>query len=167
MASDSLGPHGLQHARLPCPLPAPGACSNSCPYQLLEPAQTHVHRVGDAIQLSSQKRKKEIVFYYVCCSFQYQTVNNNNNGWKWKKVKVTQSCLTLCDPMDYTQSIECSRPENWSGLPFPSPGDLPNSGLKSRSLTLQVDSLPAEPPGKPKQWLALVYFMLGIVSRVC
>ena len=31
VVSDSLGPHGLQHARLPCPLPSPGACSNSCP----------------------------------------------------------------------------------------------------------------------------------------
>ena len=31
VVSDSLGPHGLQHARLPCPSPTPGACSNSCP----------------------------------------------------------------------------------------------------------------------------------------
>ena len=29
--SNSVGPHGLQHARLPCPSPSPGACSNSCP----------------------------------------------------------------------------------------------------------------------------------------
>ena len=45
-----------------------------------------------------------------------------------------------------------SRPEYWSGLPFPSPGDLPNPGIKPRSPALQVDadSLPAEPPGKPK-----------------
>ena len=37
----------------------------------------------------------------------------------------------------------------WSGLSFPSPGDLPNPGIKPRSPTLQVDSLPSEPPGKP------------------
>ena len=48
------------------------------------------------------------------------------------------------------QSMEFSRPEYWSGYPFPSPGDLPNSGIKPRSPTLQADSLPAEPPGKPK-----------------
>ena len=43
-----------------------------------------------------------------------------------------------------------SRQEYWSGLPFPSPGDLPKPGIKSRSPALQVDSLPAEPQGKPK-----------------
>ena len=44
------------------------------------------------------------------------------------KVKVTQSCLTLCDPMDYTVP-GILRPEYWSGYPFPSPGDLLNPGL--------------------------------------
>ena len=48
------------------------------------------------------------------------------------------------------QSMEFSRPEYWSEQPFPSPGDLPNPGIKRRSLALQVDSLPAEPQGKPK-----------------
>ena len=36
----------------------------------------------------------------------------------------------------------------WSGLPFPSPGDLPDPGIKPRSSTLQADSFPSEPPGK-------------------
>ena len=48
------------------------------------------------------------------------------------------------------KSMGFSRPEYWSGLPFPSPGDLPNSGIEPRSPTWQADSLPAEPPGKPK-----------------
>ena len=43
-----------------------------------------------------------------------------------------------------------SRQEHWSGEPFPSPGDLPNPGIEPRSPTLQADSLPFEPPGKPK-----------------
>ena len=46
--------------------------------------------------------------------------------------------------------MEFSRPEYWSGQPFPSPGDLPNPGIELRSLALQADSLPAEPEGKPK-----------------
>ena len=46
--------------------------------------------------------------------------------------------------------MEFFRIEYWSGLPFRSPGDLPNPGTKLRSLALQVDSLPAEPHGKPK-----------------
>ena len=41
-----------------------------------------------------------------------------------------------------------SRQECWSGLPFPSPGDLPNPGIEPRSPTLQADALPSEPPGK-------------------
>ena len=46
--------------------------------------------------------------------------------------------------------MEFSRPEYWSGWPFPSPGDLPSPGIEPRSSTLQADSLPAEAPGKPK-----------------
>ena len=43
-----------------------------------------------------------------------------------------------------------SRPEYWSGEPFPSPGDLPNPGIKPRPPSLQVDCLPAEPQGQLK-----------------
>ena len=46
--------------------------------------------------------------------------------------------------------MEFSTPEYWSWYPFPSPGDLPSPGIESRSLALQVDSLPAEPQGRPK-----------------
>ena len=42
-----------------------------------------------------------------------------------------------------------SRQEHWSGLPFPSPGDLPHPGIEPGSPALQADSLPSEPPGKP------------------
>ena len=62
--------------------------------------------------------------------------------------------MSDCDPVDY--SLPCSsvqgisRQEYWSGLPFPSPEDLPNPGTEPRSPTLQVDSSPAEPQGKPK-----------------
>ena len=45
--------------------------------------------------------------------------------------------------------MEFSRQQYWSGLPFPSPGDLPNPGIKPGSPALQADALPSEPPGKP------------------
>ena len=45
--------------------------------------------------------------------------------------------------------MEFSRPEYWSGYPFPSPGDLLNPGTEPRSPALQAESLPAEPQGKP------------------
>ena len=63
-------------------------------------------------------------------------------------------------------SMEFSRQEYWSGLPFPSPGDLPNPGIKPRSPALQVDSLPSELPGKGNSWLAgetLLFLAQGIV----
>ena len=65
------------------------------------------------------------------------------------KVKVTQSCPTLCDPMDYMVHgiLQVRILEQ---VAFPSPGDLPNPGLEHKSPTLQADSLPAEPPRKPK-----------------
>ena len=48
----------------------------------------------------------------------------------------------------WTVAIELSRQEYWSGLPFPSWGDLPDPGIQPGSPTLQADSLPAEPSGK-------------------
>ena len=48
-------------------------------------------------------------------------------------------------------SMGFSRKEYWSGLPFPSPGDLPDPGIGPGSPTLQADALTSEPPGKPLQ----------------
>ena len=65
-----------------------------------------------------------------------------------------QSCLTLCNSMDCSLpgslSMEFFKQEYWSTLAFPSPEDLPNPAVKPRSPTLQVDSLPSDPPGKPE-----------------
>ena len=64
------------------------------------------------------------------------------------KGKVAQSCPTLRDPMDYTvHGILQARTLEW--IAFPSPGDLPNPGIETRSPTLQVDSLPNESQEKP------------------
>ena len=69
--------------------------------------------------------------------------------------EVTQSCPTLCDPMTVAHqaplSMGFSRQECWSGLPFPSSGDLPNPVIEPRSPALQEDSLLSEPPGKTFQ----------------
>ena len=48
-----------------------------------------------------------------------------------------------------------SRQEYWSGLPFLSPGDLPDPGIEPRSPALEADALTSEPPGKPKSFLIL------------
>ena len=46
-------------------------------------------------------------------------------------------------------SVEFSRQEYWSGLPFPSPGDLPDPGIEAGPPTLQAEASPSEPPRKP------------------
>ena len=82
---------------------------------------------------------------------------------KWKKVKeiVAQLRLTLYDPMGYSLLASFLCPWNYpgkitGGLPFPSPGDLPNPGIKPRSPALQVDSFPGlSPQGSLLPWEAL------------
>ena len=69
-------------------------------------------------------------------------------------MKVIQSRLSLCDPMNYiVHGILQDRILEWVDFPsprsLPFPGDLPNPGIKPRSPALQVDSLPAEPQRKP------------------
>ena len=78
--------------------------------------------------------------------------------WIWQvarqvKVLVAHSCPTLCNPW----TVDCqvplamgfSRQEYWSGLPFPSLGNLPDPGVKPGSPALQADSLSSETPRKP------------------
>ena len=60
--------------------------------------------------------------------------------------------------------------EYWSGLPFPSPGDLPDPGIEPRSPALQADSLPSESPGKPsevsqRQILYDIYFFFFVAEN--
>ena len=71
------------------------------------------------------------------------------------KVKVKMKSLSRVRPFatlwtvahQAPQSVGFSRQEYWSGLPFPSPGDLPNPGIEPRSPALQADALTSEPRG--------------------
>ena len=75
------------------------------------------------------------------------------------KCEIAQSCLTLCDPIDSSlhqapTSMGFSRQEYWSGLPFPSPGNLLDPRIEPKapavSPALHVDSFTADPLGKPE-----------------
>ena len=74
--------------------------------------------------------------------------------WGYPLVKVKSlSCVRLfATPWTVAYqappSMGFSRQECWSGLPFPSPGDLPNPGIEPRSPALRADALPSEPPGR-------------------
>ena len=90
-------------------------------------------------------------------ALQYQVGNLTENFEKVKEENKNLKIhvLLFATPWDYITcqaplSMGFSRQGYWSGLPFPSPGDLPNRGMKLRSPKLQADSLPSVPPQKPK-----------------
>jgi len=74
---------------------------------------------------------------------------------KRKKVKVKSLSRVRLFATPWTVAYQASlsmgfsRQEYWSGLPFPSPGDLPDPGIEPGSPTLEADTLTSEPPGKP------------------
>ena len=71
----------------------------------------------------------------------------------WKRVKllshVRLSAIRWTVAYQASQSMGFSRQEYWSGVPFPSPGDLPDPRIEPRASELQADALPSEPPGSP------------------
>ena len=81
-------------------------------------------------------------------------------------MKVAQSYPTVSDPMNCSlpgfsvHGILQARVLKWATIP--SPGDLPNPGIEPRSPTLQADSLPSEPPGKP--WYMLKVSKLSVMK---
>ena len=72
---------------------------------------------------------------------------SNNNGKLLSRVRLFATLWTIA--YQAPPSMEFSRQEYWSGLPFPSPGDLPDLGIEPRSPAFQADALTSEPPGKP------------------
>ena len=76
------------------------------------------------------------------------------------RVLVTQCVQLFATPLTVAcqapLSMGFSRQEYWSGLPFPSPGDLPNPGIAPWSPALQSDSLPSELPGKPETHIGYI-----------
>ena len=138
--SNSLWPHELQHARPPCPSATPGVHPNPCPLSVME--SNHLILCHPLLLLPS-------VFPSI-------RVFSNESALRIRWTEVKWSCSVVSDSATpWTVAYQAPlflglpRQEYWSGLPFPSPGDLPNPGIKPRSPILQADALPSEPPGKP------------------
>ena len=79
---------------------------------------------------------------------------------------MVKTCPTLATPWTVACQVPLSvgfpRQEYWSGLPFPSPGDLPDPGIEPGSPALQADSLPFEPPGIILLVIILLYWNVGL-----
>ena len=122
-----------------------------------KPQPLPCHKSVDQIHTTVYERDKQqgpTVYHR-----ELQSISYNNLQWNrsWKRIyiyernEVAQSCATFWDPMDCSPT-RILHPWNFpgkSGLPFPSPGDLPNTGIEPRSSALQADALPSEPPGRP------------------
>ena len=85
-----------------------------------------------------------------CPRQSYRTTKLEDFHYVKVKVLVTQSCLTLCNPMDYSLPGSSVHGILQAGIlewvPFPSPGDLPDPGIKPMSPALKEDVLPSESP---------------------
>ena len=109
------------------------------------------HQVAEVGELQLQHQSFQWIFRVDCwevgCFLFLFLLGRVNSSFE-SESKVALSCPTLWDPMDCT-CMGFSREEYWSGLPSPSPGDLPDPGIEPRSPALQSDALPSEPPGNP------------------
>ena len=125
--------------------------------------EIHV-RISSSAAMQFYKITKTLYFlelkktiYNYCLSARYMiscNIYNTPSIIMKVKVLVPQSCPTLCNPMDCSPSGSSihrtllARTLEW--VPFPSPGDLPDPGIKPGLLTLQAGSLPSESQGKSK-----------------
>ena len=88
------------------------------------------------------------------CRGQQPLLTATREKSKWSRSGLSDSVTPWTAAHQAPPSMGFSRQEYWSGLPCPSPGDLPDLGIKPGSPTLQADALPSEPSGNPstKQW---------------
>ena len=105
-----------------------------------------------SISLSVPKRDKMM---YVCIYNIYKYI------WKWKWSHVWLFATPWTVAYQAPLSMRFSRQGYWSGLPFSSPGDLPNPGIELVFPALQADALPSEPPGSP------IYMCVCVCVCVC
>ena len=107
--------------------------------------------ISFTVFLSWLKVYRKLLFHYLSILFR-ATPLQVSEKWKWTDTMLSRVRL-FATPWTVAHQapppIGFSRQEYWSGLPFPSPGDLPDPGIKPRFPALQADALTSEPPGKP------------------
>ena len=115
------------------------------------------------VEVPSTKKESEYLLVFFCLEpLKYlpsQCLSDQEQFFSFSASEipelVPQSCPTLSDRMDCSppgSSVhEFSRQEYWSGLPLPSPWDLPEPGIKPGFPALQADCLLSEPPGEPPE----------------
>ena len=148
--SDSLRPHELQHARPPCPSPTPGVHSNSCPSS----RWCHPAISSSVIPFCSCPQSLPASESFpVSQLFTWGDQSIGVSALASVLPVNTQDCSPLEIPWTVARQTPLSmgfpRQEHWSGLPFPSPEDLPNPGIEPTTPVLAGRSFITVPPGKP------------------
>ena len=103
---------------------------------------------------------RNISWWWTC--FLIHTSKKRKKAKSFSHVRLFATAWTVA--YQASPSMGFSRRENWSGLPFPSPGDLPDSGIKPRSPALQANALPSQPSGKPHMVQSAHYFYIFYIS---
>ena len=141
----------------------PNNCNSHCSYQLT----TSVYYKQE------QKLKNQLNHVSACVHTwvsMLMHISKISCVYVYKSVCAVLSCSVVSDSVipwiiahQAPLSIGFSRREYWSGLPCLPLGDLPNTGIKPRSPSLRTDSLPSEPPGKPKNTgIGSLFLLQGI-----
>ena len=125
------------------------------------PGAQHLCSEGALLPNSSKETTKHLDFVHVCY---YRIVQAGiavlpQESKAKSHVQLFATSWTVA--LQALLSVRFSRQEYCSGLPFLSPGDLPDPGIEPRSPTLQVDSLPSEPPGKSVRKREIIYVTMG------
>ena len=145
--SDSVRPYGPKPTRLPLPWDSPGKNTGvGCHFLLQCMKVKNESEVAQSCPTLSNPMDRSPPGSSVHGIFQARVLERGAIAFSSHvQLFVTPKTVARQAPL----SMGFSRREYWSGLPFPSPGDLPDSGIKPWSPALQADSLPSEPPGKP------------------
>ena len=171
--SDYLRSHGLQPTRLFCSWDLPSTDLDGG----TEATDETQCVCAQCAQIQKLSAKKSMVWGSHCCSAicarpQWRLPFGPGLGFQLPSEKSKcqlLSCVQLFGtPWTVAHqallSMEFSWQEYWSGLPFPSSGDLPDPGIEPRSPALQAGSLPSEPLGKPLKQLTIFQFILCAVG---
>ena len=138
VVSNNLWSHGLQTARFLCPWNSPGKNTGVGCYFLLQGMF-----LNQGLNLGLL-HCRQILYHLSHEGSPYRI--------EWSEVKLLSPVRLFETPRTVAYqtplSMGFSRQEYWRGLPFPSPGDLPNPGIEPRFPAFEADALTSEPPGK-------------------
>ena len=184
VVSNSLWPHGLQHARPPYPSPTPGVYSDSCPLsQWCQPTiSSSVVPFSSRLQFFLASGSFPMSQFFasgsqsICISASASVLPMNildKSSLFMEAVcfhSVDQSCPTLWPPWTVVHqaalSMGFSRQESWSRLPFPSPGELPDPGMEPETPVLAGKFFTTESPEKTFKEAIILIIIINLGENI-